>query len=84
MPPLIPLEHSEEGLLRERHFAKLLHPLLARLLLFEQLIFARHVAAVQLRRHILAKGRERLAGDDRRPDRRLDRDQEVLPRDDLL
>ena len=46
--------------------------------------FARDVAAVALGQHVLAHGFHRLAGDDLAADGRLDRDLELLARDDLL
>src|SRR5665213_2173108 len=67
------LEHREEGLLRHLDAPDLLHPLLAFLLLLEQLALARDVAAVALRDHVLAEGLDRLARDHVRSDRRLDR-----------
>src|SRR5918992_1542049 len=78
---LIQLEHREERLLRHLHAAHLLHALLAFLLLLEQLALARDVAAVALRDHVLAHRLHRLARDDLRPDRCLDRDLELLPWD---
>ncbi len=61
-----------------------LHPLLAFLLLFQQLSFARDVAAVALCEHILPHRRNRFSGDDLTADRRLQRHHEHLPRDDRL
>src|SRR5262249_46540148 len=77
------LEHGKEGLLRDLHCADLLHALLALLLLLEQLALAGDVAAVQLRRHVLAQRLDRLPGDHVGADRRLDRDVEELPGDGL-
>src|SRR5690606_8202184 len=48
------LEHSHECFLRHLDGAEHLPALLAGLLLFEQLAFARDVAAVALREHVLA------------------------------
>ena len=59
-----------------------LHALLALLLLLEQLALARDVAAVALGQHVLALGLDRLARDDARADRGLDRHVEDLARDD--
>src|SRR4051812_46352353 len=75
------VEHGEECLLRHLDRADLLHPLLAGLLLLEQLALARDVAAVALRDHVLAPRLHRLARDHPGADRGLDRDVEPLPRD---
>src|SRR3954463_8719895 len=75
------LEDGEERLLRDLHVAHLLHALLAGLLLLEQLALARDVAAVALGEHVLAASLDGLPRDDARPDRRLDRHVEHLPRD---
>src|SRR5581483_1608137 len=76
-------QHGEEGLLRDLDLADALHALLAFLLFFEQLAFARDVAAVTLRQHVLAHRLDRLAGDHARTDGRLDRDFKHLARDEL-
>src|SRR6266566_9844173 len=55
MTRLVNLEHRQERLLRDLHRPHLLHPLLALLLLLEQLALARHVAAVALGGHVLAQ-----------------------------
>src|SRR5205085_5753655 len=81
---LVEVEHGEERLLRHLDRADLLHPLLALLLLLEQLPLARDVAAVALREHVLALRLHGLARDHPRADRRLDRHVEELPRDLLL
>src|SRR5262249_42239922 len=62
----------------------LLHPLLARLLLLEQLALAGDVTPVALREHVLALRLHRLARNDARADRRLDGDVEELAWDLLL
>src|SRR5436190_9007607 len=80
----IHLEDREEGLLRHLDGADLLHPLLALLLLLEQLALARHVAAVELRRDVLAERLDRLPCDHVGADRRLHRDVEELARDRVL
>src|SRR5262245_43847577 len=77
------LQDGEKRFLRNLHLADLLHPLLALFLLLEQLALARDVAAVTLGEHVLAQRLDRLAGDDPAADRRLDRDLEHLPRDQL-
>src|SRR6476661_6907291 len=78
---LADLENGQERFLRNLDAADRLHPLLSRLLLFEQLALARDVAAVAFGQHVLAQGLDALAGDDLRADRRLDRDVEHLTRD---
>src|SRR6059036_829960 len=79
----IHLEDGEERLLRDLDAADPLHALLAFLLLLEQLALARDVAAVALGEDVLAHRLDRLARDDAAADRRLDRDLEHLPRDQL-
>ena len=74
-------QRGDEGLLRHLDPADHLHPLLALLLLLQQLALAGDVTAVALREHVLADRPDRLAGDDPRADRRLDRHLELLPRD---
>src|SRR5262249_28876282 len=74
----------DEGLLRHVDAPDGLHPLLALLLLLQQLALARDVAAVALGQHVLAHRADVLAGDDTRADRGLDRDLELLARDQLL
>src|SRR4051812_16048163 len=79
----IHLEHREERLLWNLDRAHLLHPLLALLLLLEELLLPADVAAVELRRHVLADGLDGLTGDHVGADRRLDGNVELLPRDRL-
>src|SRR5687768_5854182 len=81
---LIDLEHREEGLLGHLDAADLLHALLALLLLFEQFALARDVAAVELRRDVLAQRLDGLAREDACADGGLDRDVEELARNRLL
>src|SRR5213079_3235527 len=76
------LQDGEERLLWNLYATNLLHALLARLLLLEQLPLARHVAAVALRQHVLAQRLHVLARDDIASDRSLHRDVEHLPRDE--
>src|SRR5258708_1849067 len=76
------LQDGEERLLRDLDAADLLHALLARLLLLEQLPLARHVAAVALGEHGLAHCLHVLARDDVAADRRLHGDVEHLARDE--
>src|SRR5689334_13971766 len=80
---LIGLEHRQERFLRDLHRPHHLHPLLAFLLLLEQLALARDVAAVALGGDVLAEGVDRRAGDDRAADRPLDGDLELLLGDGL-
>src|SRR5690606_24099218 len=74
-------EGREEGALRDLHVAHVLHPLLALLLLLEQLALARDVAAVALGGHVLAERLDRLARDHPPADRGLDRHVEHVARD---
>ena len=53
---LVHLESGYEGCLRNFDTAKLAHLLLAFLLLVQQLAFARYIAAIAFRRHVLAHG----------------------------
>jgi hypothetical protein len=80
---LVDLQHGEEGFLRDFHAPDLLHALLAFLLLLQQLLLARHVAAIALGQHVLAQRLDRGARDDLRADRGLDRHVEHLPRNQL-
>uniref|UniRef100_A0A0N4ZLE2 Glucosamine_iso domain-containing protein n=1 Tax=Parastrongyloides trichosuri TaxID=131310 RepID=A0A0N4ZLE2_PARTI len=75
---------GDEGFLRDLDLAELAHPLLALLLLLQQLALAGDVATVALGRHVLAQGADGLAGDDLAADGRLDRDGEHVRRDQLL
>src|SRR5688572_10682518 len=68
----VDLEHGEEGFLRNVDAADLFHPLLAFLLLLQELLLAGGVAAVALGQHVLAQRLDRGARDDRRADRGLD------------
>src|ERR1700738_3504803 len=77
-------EHRHEGILRDLDRADPLHPLLALLLLLEQLSLARDVTPVALGKNILAERRDRLPGDDLAADRRLDGNFEHLAGDDHL
>src|SRR5436190_22515598 len=70
--------------LRDLDLAELTHPLFAFLLLVEQLALAGHVAAIAFGQDVLAQRLDRLASDDAAADRRLDRDLEQLPRDQIL
>src|ERR1041385_5697153 len=77
------LEHRQKRFLRDLHRAHLLHPLLSLFLLLEQLALAGHVAAVALRRDVLAQRADRFPGDHLRADRGLDHHLEQLSRDQL-
>src|SRR5271170_233192 len=81
---LADLQDGQESLLRNFDLTHLLHALLARLLLLEQLAFARDVAAVALGEHVLAHPLDAGARDDMAADRRLHGDVEHLARDELL
>jgi hypothetical protein len=85
LPSAIPHpQRGDEGGLGDVDLAELAHPLFAFFLLFEQLSFARHVAAVAFSEDVLAQRLDRLARDDAAADRRLDRDLEELARDQIL
>src|SRR5205814_1968037 len=73
------LENGEECLLRNLDAADRLHSLLARLLLLEQFLLPRHVAAVAFCQYVLAERLDRFTRDDLGADRRLDRHVEHLP-----
>ena len=77
-------ERGDERLLGDLDAADHLHPLLALLLLLQQLALAGDVAAVALGEHVLADRADGLAGDDPGADRGLDRHLELLARDQLL
>src|SRR5690606_33181947 len=65
---LVPnLQHRQERLLRNLDGADALHPLLAFLLLLEQLALTRDVTAVTLRQHVLAQRLHRFASHDALP-----------------
>src|SRR6185369_12284768 len=81
---LIDLQHGQERFLRYFDGAELLHSLLARLLLLEELALARDVAAVELRGDVLAIRLHGAACDDLTADRSLNRDFELLTRNDFL
>src|SRR3712207_3978433 len=80
---LVDAEGGDERLLGDLDAPDVLHPLLARLLLLQQLALAGDVAAVALGQHVLALGLHGLPGDDPAPDGGLDGDVEHLPRDQL-
>src|SRR6266540_5009566 len=73
-------EHGHEGGLRDLDRPHHLHLLLAFLLFLEKLALAADVAAVALRRYVLAEGVDGGAGDDLAADRALDGDLELLAR----
>ena len=77
----VELQDGQERLLGHLDAADLLHALLALLLALEQLALARDVTAVALGGHVLAERLHRLAGDDLRADRGLDRHVVLLARD---
>src|SRR5579875_2877128 len=81
---LLDFQDREKRLLGNFDLAQALHPLLAFLLLFEQLAFAGDVAAVALGQHVLAQRAHGLARDHLAADGGLDGHLEHLPRDELL
>src|SRR3712207_6914720 len=70
-------ERRDEGFLGDLDPPHHLHPLLALLLLLEQLALAGDVTAVALGEHVLADGADVLARDDARADGGLDRHLEL-------
>src|ERR1039458_7588691 len=64
------LENREECFLRNVDTAHALHAFLSLFLLFEEFAFARDVAAIAFRDHVLADGADRLARDDARSEER--------------
>src|SRR6185437_15971561 len=84
LPSLVRSQYREERFLRNLDAADLLHALLAFLLFLQQLLLARNVAAVALRKHVLAQRLHRGACDDLRADRGLDRHVEHLPRNQFV
>src|SRR5581483_9905532 len=81
---VITRQDGDEGFLRNLHGTHHLHPLLAFLLLLQQLPLTGDVTAVALGEDVLADGADGLAGDDPGADGGLHRHLEVLPRDQLL
>ena len=73
-------ENRHEGLLRDFDVADHLHALFALFLLFEQLAFAGDVAAVTLGGNVFAQGGDVFARDDFGADRCLQRNLELMPR----
>src|SRR4029077_3010304 len=61
---LVDLQHRQERLLRHPDPPDLLHPLLARFLLLQQLLLAGDVATVELCGDVLAQRLDRLPGKD--------------------
>src|SRR5438132_3832058 len=81
---LIKAQHRHERFLRDLDRPHALHPLLAFLLLLQQLALAGHVAAVTLCQDVLSLRRDRLAGDHLTADGSLDRHLIELAGDDRL
>src|SRR5262245_25592583 len=77
-------EDGQECPLRPLYRPDLLHPLLALLLLLQQLALPGDVPAVELGGDILAQGLDRLASDHVRADRGLHGDVEELTGDGVL
>src|SRR5579864_863625 len=80
----IHLQRSDEGFLRNVDLAELAHPLLALLLLVEELAFAGDVAAIAFRGDVLAQCADRLSRDHLAADRGLDRNLEKMPGNEIL
>src|SRR5579884_4525347 len=70
---IVEAQHGHEGVLGDLDRAHPLHPPLALLLPLQELALAGHVAAIALGEHVLAHGRDGLAGDHPAPDGRLQR-----------
>ena len=77
------LQNGQESLLGDIDAADALHAFFAFFLFFQELAFARNVAAVAFGDHVLADGGDGFAGDNFRADRSLDRDFEHLPGNEL-
>src|SRR5271156_4624677 len=77
------LEQGQESLLRNLDAPDLFHPLLAFLLLLEQLSFSRDIAAVTFGGDILTQRLDGFPGDNLRANPGLNRDFEHLARDQL-
>src|SRR5690242_3024423 len=73
-------QYSEECFLRNVHLADALHAALAFFLFFEQLAFARDVAAVAFGKDVLANRRDRFSRDDAAANRSLNWHFKKLPR----
>ena len=79
MSALVPhTQRRNERLLRDAHASIFAHPLLAFLLLVEQLFLAADIAAIAFGRHVLAHRGDRFARDHLAADRGLDRDLEEV------
>ena len=81
---LVKFQDCHESALRYFDRTDLAHPLLTLLLLLEELSLTADITTVTLRGHILSDSLHSLAGDDLCSDRSLDRDVELLTRDELL
>jgi hypothetical protein len=77
-------QRGDEGFLGNAYIPILPHPRLALLLLVQQLLLARNVAAIAFRRHVLAHRRDGLAGDYLAADRGLDGDFEQVAGDQVF
>src|SRR5260221_10905424 len=77
------LEQGQESLLRNLDAPDLFHPLLAFLLLLEQLPFSRNIAAITFGGYVLAQRLDGLARDNLGADAGLNRYFEHLARDQL-
>ena len=81
---LIDAEHGQESFLGDIHAADALHPLLAFLLLLDELALPGDVAAVALGDDVLALGADGLSGDHPRAHGGLEHHFEELAGDELL
>lgn len=77
-------QRSDESFLRDRYVSVFSHSSLALLLLLQQLLLARDIAAIAFRRHVLAHGGDGFAGDDFAADRCLDGDFEQVAGDQVF
>lgn len=73
-----------EGFLRNRDAAIFAHTLLALFLLIEQLFLSADIPAIAFRGHVFPQGRDGFAGDNFAANRRLNRDFEQVPRDQIF
>ena len=81
---LVQLQNGHKGIGGNGDGTEGTHPLLAFLLLFQQLLFPGDIAAVALGQHVLAQGLDGFPGDDLAADGRLNRNFELSPGDILL
>src|SRR5438552_8078445 len=77
------LEYGQKRFLRDLDAPDALHALLAFLLFLQEFALARDVAAIALGEHVLPHRLHAFARDDAAANRRLNRDLEQLPRNEL-